>query len=76
MPDALIFFGGTALGAGLMALHKRIVSKAENRARSSARTECERWHQERNSAYEEGYRRGCGAHRDRSERAEYERRKY
>ena len=71
MPDALIFISGAATAAALLTLHGRLIARAEARARTGAQTDFERRQRERNAAYDEGYKRGCGAHRDRSEYAGY-----
>lgn len=71
MPDVLIFISGAAVATVLLALHQRSLARAEARARSGAQTDFERRQRERNAAYDEGYKRGCGAHRDRSEYAGY-----
>ena len=74
MPDALIFILGAGTATALLTLHGRLIARAEARARAGAQTDFERRQRERNAAYDEGYRRGRGAHRDHSEYAAYARR--
>ena len=71
MPDVLVFISGAAVATALLTLHGRLMARAEARARSGAQADFERRQRERNAAYDEGYKRGCGAHRDRSEYAGY-----